>query len=135
MSKNNLIQNATIVAITPQVIVLELCTHESCGTCQAKKMCASGAVSRKVTVVNDSMPHEIGQTVELSISRSMGLWATLLAYFFPVVLVVAVLFICQAFTVSEILSGVVTLIMVGLYFLILRLFRDKISSEITITIL
>lgn len=127
-------QQATITDITPAEITLELCNQQSCGACSAKHICGQSKDGRHLTLVNDGAPRQVGDTVELAISRSMGFKAIILAYMIPVGMIIGVLLGLQTMT-DEMTAGLVALGMLVVYFVILRIFRNRISSQITITIL
>lgn len=70
----------------------------------------------------------------LVMRRSAGLKAVLVAYLGPVFLIVATLLLLQALGIGELISALVTLGLVGLYFIIIRLLRGRLNQELTIEI-
>ncbi len=87
-----------------------------------------------MTLVNDGQGYAVGEQVTLVMRRAAGFKAVIIAYFIPVCLIVAALLIFQQTGVRETVAGVVTLGIVGIYYLVVRLFRQKLRGEMTIQI-
>lgn len=133
---NNVIarHSATITSIGDDGRMTALMsTSESCGSCAAKSVCGSES-SKEFELVVDRDDRAIGDEVTLVITRSMGFLAITLAYLLPVVIIIGSLLICEVLGIDELTSGLLTLGLVGLYFVFLRIFRRRIENQITITI-
>lgn len=125
---------ATITALHDDgTIDAVMSTREACGSCAAKKVCGSEQ-QKSFTLVNDDNQRQVGDSVTLVITRSMGFLAILLAYLLPVAIIIASLLIFQALQTDEIVAGSITLGVVVVYFIILRLLKKQIENQITITI-
>lgn len=110
-----------------------IAASEACGSCGAKSVCGSGEM-KKFTLVNDKPDRSVGDTITLVITRSMGFFAILLAYLIPVAIIIGSLLIFQQTQTNEIVAGCVTLGILAIYFIILRILRKYIETQITITI-
>lgn len=135
--KGTIRQSATVMQVTPSEIEVEVCRPEACAACKAKSVCSEGGSSgngRHMTLLNDGQGYAVGEQVTLVMRRSSGLKAVLIAYLVPVFLIVAALLIFQAMQVKDIIAAIVTLGLLGLYFLIVRLLRGHINRELTIEI-
>ena len=134
MFPNKIRQKAIVKDITETEFVLEVCSEEACAACKAKSACymGSGDASRTVVVANDSRPLRIGQQVCVSLRRTAGMKAVLVAYAVPIIVIVASLLVLQAAKVNELGSGLITLGVLALYYIVLRLVRGKLDYGITV---
>jgi len=130
-------KEATVVEITEEKIVLEICAHEACGSCAAKGMCGQDGQSqqKRIELHNDGVPRNVGDKVTLVISSSMGLKGAFFAYFLPVVVVLSGIIVMQQYGIGDFVSGIVALAILALYFLLLWIFKDKIEKNILVSIL
>jgi len=113
--------------------MVEICSEEACSACRAKATCSMGNDGVRTAVVpNHSFPLTIGQEVNVSIKRTAGMKAVLTAYAVPIVLIVVSLLVLQATGINELNSGLITLGVVALYYIVLRLFRRKVEHGIAV---
>lgn len=133
MSKGIIRQQATISHVTDTELTLDVCRAEACASCHAKGACGGGE-SRQLHLLNDGQGYTPGEQVTLVMQQSMGLKAVLIAYLIPVIMMISALLIMQSCGVAEITSGLITLLILGIYLLMIRIFRGRISREISIEI-
>lgn len=76
----------------------------------------------------------MGDSVTVVVSERRAAMAVVLAYLIPVFVVVGLLLVFQAFGVSELISGLVVLLVLAAYFLAIKIFDKRIGKELTITI-
>ena len=76
----------------------------------------------------------VGDEVEVLLKASMGMKAVWLAYFIPLLIIVAVILILVGFGVGEVPAGLSGLGALALYYLLLYLFRDRLKNEYIFTI-
>lgn len=129
-------QSATVVRVTPSELEVEVCRPEACAACKAKSVCSEGAPDggKRMTLINDGQGYAVGEQVTLVMRRSAGFKAVMVAYLGPVFVIVAALLIFQALQINELISALVTLGLLGLYFLVIRLLRGRLNRELTIEI-
>ncbi len=91
-------------------------------------MCSAFEMSEKVIEVkNDHKPLlKTGDRVDLVMTRSMGSKAVILGYFLPFVLVMLTLLISSSY-LSELWAGLLSLSILVPYYIILALFKDRLS--------
>ncbi len=77
---------------------------------------------------------KIGDTVEVIIKQRMGWKAVVIAYIVPLIVLVGTLAVLDMRMESEALAGVIALGVTGVYFIVLRLFRDKLQREFSFSI-
>jgi sigma-E factor negative regulatory protein RseC len=78
--------------------------------------------------------HNVGDEVEVLLKASMGMKAVWLCYAIPLVVLLAVILGLMALHVPEVPAGLAGLGAIGLYYLLLYLFRDKLKNEYIFTI-
>lgn len=127
-------QHATITKIEDGQLFLSICRPEACGACKAQSVCSSDGGGKEVILADDGRGRVVGDEVVLKISRSQGFLAIILAYLVPVAVIVALLLGLQSVDISEVAAGGITLGVVVVYFILLRIFRNKLETELTIEI-
>ena len=125
-----------VVKMTPQVTTVAILQHGACSECHAAGLCGMGDMAEKlVEVPTDPYAfYGVGDEVEVLLKASMGMKAVWLAYFIPLLVLLAVVLPLSALHVGEVVTGVCALVAVGLYYLLLYLFRDKLKNEYIFTI-
>ena len=119
----------------------------ACAACKAKAMCASAESAEKEMTVQLVYPHPlptgkgentalqtyaVGDSVEVMVQQKMGWKAVLLAYILPFIVMMIVMVILNDF-VKEAIAGTIALCSLGLYFIVLGLFRERIQKEFSFT--
>ena len=103
--------------------------------CKAKSVCSEGGGQvKRMTLANDGQGDQLGEQITLVMRRSAGLKAVVIAYLVPVILVVAALLVFQTVQIKETVAAISTLVLLGLYFLVIRLLRGRLNRELTIEI-
>ncbi len=122
-----------IVAIDPDITTIEIISESACAACHAKGLCSLGESKVKEVQVRTSAwnPHQIGDEVEVVLKKAMGYKAVFIAYGMPLVVLFAALAILTQLGVGELYAGLGALGAVALCYLVIFLFRNKISKEYT----
>ena len=134
--KEEVAHKGKVVKMTPQVTTVAILQHGACSECHAAGLCGMGDMAEKtVEVPTDPYAfYGVGDEVEVILKASMGMKAVWLAYFIPLLVLLAVVLLFSALHVGEVVTGVCALVAVGLYYLLLYLFRDKLKNEYIFTI-
>ena len=125
-----------IVRITPQVTTVSVLQHAACGECHAAGLCGMAELAEK-TVEVPTDPYafrNVGDEVEVLLKASMGMKAVWLCYAIPLVVLLGVVVGLLSAGVAEVPAGLAGLAAIGLYYLLLYLFRDKLKNEYIFTI-
>lgn len=119
-----------IVAIAPDFITVEIVAESACATCHAASLCGTADTTHKAISVPATLGNwQVGQEVKVLLKRSMGFKAVWLAYAIPLAVLLGVLLALNAAGLSELASGLIAIAAVGVYYLVLWLFRDKLRNE------
>ncbi|MBO4447669.1 MAG: SoxR reducing system RseC family protein [Bacteroidales bacterium] len=131
VEKSDISHKGRIVEITPEFTTVEIVSEAACAGCHAAGFCGlSGSATKAVRVPTVSYPlRQLGQEVELVIRKSMGYKAVWLAYVFPLIVLLAVLLGLVALGAGQLEAGLSALGAVAVYYLLLWIFRDRLSNE------
>ena len=125
-----------VVKMTPQVTTVAILQHGACSECHAAGLCGmSDIAGRAIEVPTD--PHAsygVGDEVSVVLKASMGMKAVWLAYFIPLLVLMAVILGLMGLGVAEVPAGLAGIGAVAVYYLLLYLFRDRLKNEYIFTI-
>ncbi len=107
-----------------------------CGSCKARGKCGMVESEKREVVVEAPQGEvfEVGDSVMLNVTMSMGRVAVILAYVIPLVLLVVLMFLGGVLGFAEWGVALMGLVGVALYYCVLYLLRDKIEKKINLTI-
>ncbi len=136
MKKETISHKGKIVNMTPQVTTVSILQHAACGECHAAGICGMGDMAEKlVEVPTDPYGnYSVGDEVEVLLKASMGLKAVWLCYAIPLVVLLGTVVGLLSAGVEEAAAGLVGLAAIGLYYLLLYLFRNELKNEYIFTI-
>jgi sigma-E factor negative regulatory protein RseC len=125
-----------VVSMTPQLTTVQIVSHSACSSCHAAGLCGLSEYTEKAIQVptDPYASYGVGDEVQVVLKASMGMKAVWLAYFLPLVLLLSVTLGLIALGVPEVASGLSGIAAVGVYYLCLRLFRDRLQNEYVFTI-
>ena len=125
-----------VVSMTPQLTTVRIVSHSACSECHAAGLCGLSEYTEKAIQVptDPYASYAVGDEVQVVLKASMGMKAVWLAYFLPLVVLLAIALGLIALGVGEVVSGLAGLAAVGLYYLVLWLFRDRLRNEYIFTI-
>ena len=111
--------------------VVRIAQTSACAACHAAKMCMASESREKRIEARMVEPMNVGDEVEVIVREQAGWLAVLLAYVLPFVLLVAAVAVLGQLGWSEVQAGTAALLSVAVYFVILRMFRDKLQRQFT----
>ncbi len=125
-----------VVSMTPQSTTVSILQHAACGECHAAGLCGMAELAEKTVEVpaDPYATYGVGDEVEVVLKASMGMKAVWLAYAIPLVVLLGVILALMAFGVGEVVSALVGLGAMGIYYLLLYLFRNRLKNEYIFTI-
>lgn len=130
MAAAEISHSGKIVDISPDFITVEIVAESACATCHAAGLCGTADATHKaISVPATSGNWYPGQEVQVLLKRSMGFKAVWLAYAIPLVVLMAVLLGFDAAGFGELASGLAAIAAVGVYYLFLWLFRNRLRNE------
>lgn len=108
---------------------VEIVSESACGTCKAASMCSSAEAVKKDIIVPTTGGYKVGDHVEVVLTKSMGMTAVLLAYILPLIILILTVTILSYTGVNELVSGLSAILGIGIYYLILYMFRNSLSRK------
>lgn len=132
MTRESIEHEGIIVAKEYQKLSIEITNKSMCGGCNARELCSSADVKQKIIEIEapSAASYTIGDKVTVVGSRRLALYAVVLAYVLPLIVVVAVLIACKQMGYSDGVAGGMSLAALPPYYLILYTLRNKLRKEL-----
>ena len=120
-----------IIGITPKTTSVEIISESACASCHAKGLCGMSEHSSKVIEVPSDpfVIYELGEEVNVVLKASMGHKAVFIAYVGPLIVLTSVLLGLLGLGAAELVAGVSAFAAIAVYYLFIRLLRDRLKSE------
>ena len=131
-NENNTISHEGFVTkITDDELEIKILAQSACAACHAKSACGMGEQAEKILTVPrpKSQDFALNQKVNVKMAIGQGNKAAVLAYLIPILLLLAVLFVCLGFGLNEGLSALIAIVALIPYYIILYLRRDKLKNK------
>lgn len=100
-----------IQQINPESILVSIVSMATCASCQVKGACSASDMQEKIVEVKKEAgrDYKIGDKVTIMIEQSVGTWAVLLGYVFPLILVVTALIILTSIMKDQGNAGLISI--------------------------
>ncbi len=120
-----------VTKITDDELEIKIVSQSACAACHAKSDCGMGEQAEKILTVPRPKDQDFSlmQKVNVTMAIGQGNKAAVLAYLIPIVLLLAVLFICLGVGLNEGLSALISIVVLIPYYTILYLQRDKLRKR------
>ena len=134
--KEQVMHTGKVVSMTPQSTVVQIVSHSACSECHAASVCGmSEFVEKAIEIPTDPRaPYQVGDEVKVVLKATMGLKAVWIAYFLPLVVLLAVALGLMALGAGEVVSGLAGIAAVGVYYFVIWLLRDRLRNEYVFSI-
>lgn len=134
--KKSVDHKGTIIEITEGNIKVEIVNKSMCAACHAKGFCTTGDTKDKVVDVAylNNGEYSVGDSVVVTMKRSMGFKAVWISYVIPLLILLIFLLTLHSMGFSELVAGVSSVLALGVYYLVVYLLRDRISTDFVFTI-
>lgn len=125
-----------VISIEDSFVNVAVEAQSACGSCKAKAICNASESQDKTIAVycRYADAFQVGDTVEVSIERIMGVRAIFYAYMLPFLVMLAVLLVTTYSGLSQQTAGLSALGSLVIYYPLLRLFKGKLEKEIVFQI-
>lgn len=125
-----------VVSITPQTTTVAFVSHAACSSCKVAALCGMSEAEEKALQLptDPYATYSVGDEVKIVLKATMGFKAVWLAYFLPLLLLLAVSLGLILGGVGELAAGLSGIGAVALYYLALYFFREKLQNEYVFTI-
>ncbi len=129
---SQIIEHAGVIhQIDGRHIRVQILQESACSSCHAKGACSAADMKDKfVDIESDGSDYKVGEQVTLYGQSSMGLFAVLLAFVIPFLIILLTLFILKNYIDNEAISGSIALGTLLPYFIILSFFNSRLKSKL-----
>ncbi len=125
MNTETIQHSGKIKEIKDNVLLVSIIPQSACSSCSAKGICSEANVEEKIIEIdNFSSNYSIGDSVVVYYAQRLGFRALLLGYVFPFLLMFLVLIFTFWLTQNELISGLLSLIVLIPYYFLLSLKKD-----------
>lgn len=117
----NITHEGVVVAVDGQWVTVHFVQHSACSECHAKTLCSGGtseSADRKVVANSYGRPYQVGEHVKVIVADGLAWSAVVIAFLIPLVLALVCLFVTVHLTGSQLAGCVSTLVLLGVYYLI-----------------
>ena len=125
--KNEIVHSGKIVEITPDFTTVEIIVDSACSGCHATSLCGMSEEQEKlISLPTDPYSdHQVGDVVKVCTKMSMGLKAVWISYVIPLMILMILILSLSSVIGNEVISGLVAIGGVGVYYLVIWLLRDR----------
>jgi sigma-E factor negative regulatory protein RseC len=132
--KTEIAHDAIVRSIDSNSVTVLLLNNEGCSGCHAEKACGVSGKESKTIIIEGKYNVKPGNRVTVTMKLSDGYRALFLGYLLPLAIFLVCLVFLSAFSVNELLSGLISLGALVPYYLIFFLFRKLIYTGISFNI-
>ena len=125
-----------VTKITDDELEIKILAQSACVACHAKSACGMGEQAEKILTVPRPKDKDftLNQKVNVKMAIGQGNKAAVLAYLIPILLLLAVLFVCLGLGINEGLAALISIVALIPYYIVLYLKRDKLKKQFLYTI-
>jgi positive regulator of sigma E activity len=128
-------QKGIIETIENGIAVVNITSFSACASCHSKSACSMTDVAEKqIEVAVNNQQYRKGELVNILMKKSLGLRATMLAYVLPFLVVIFALIVLTSIGLNEVISGIISIGALALYFFFLHLAKDKLQKTFQFTL-
>ena len=133
---NTISHEGVVTKITDDILEIKILAQSACAACHAKSACGMGEQAEKILTVPRPKGQEfqLMQKVNVTMAIGQGNKAAVLAYLIPIILLLAVLFVCLGLGLNEGLAALISIVAPIPYYIVLYLKRDKLRKQFEYTI-
>ena len=134
--REQVMHTGQVVSMTPKTTTVQIVSQSACSECHAAGLCGLSEFTEKAVEVPTGpyATYGVGDEVQVVLKASMGFKAVWIAYFLPLVVLLAVALGLIALGVPEVVAGLAGIGAVALYYLGVWLLRDRLRNEYVFTI-
>ena len=140
MNRIDRVEHDGVVAeISESSISVEIVSKSACASCHAKSVCAVGDSAVKIIEVPLSIGTlaadcKVGDSVKVVLDSSLGVNAVWLAYVAPMAVLLASILTFSSVGMRDLYTGLLSIGVVALYYLVLSFFRKRLDRIFTFSI-
>lgn len=131
-SHTRIVHEGRVEGIGEDFIRVSIVNKSACAQCHAKEVCAASEESVRtidipLTISTMTRHFELGETVNVVLSSSLGVTAVVLAYVVPLLVLIVAILVSSSLHLSDLYVGISALGAVAVYYAVLFLLRRHLS--------
>lgn len=128
MQRSQVIEHSgSVIEVNERLIRVNLEVQSACAACHARSVCNPGESKEKVVEINHwEGEFNLGEQVMVVMEQRFAFKAVFLGYLLPFLLILFTLIISAQYSKNELVTGVITLGILPVYYGILYLNKDRI---------
>ncbi|MBN2638481.1 MAG: SoxR reducing system RseC family protein [Bacteroidales bacterium] len=136
MKENKVTHSGIVQEVKDGKASISVITKSACASCQIKGSCTLSDVKEKIIEVDlmNGQSFKTGGQVTVEMKETTGIWAVLLGYFFPFLVVLFTLILLTALGINQGIAGLISLAVLAPYYLLLYLSRTYIRKKFTFNV-
>ncbi len=135
ISLSSIKHEGVISKVNPNGYVISLKGNFNCEGCKAKSACGvSESNDKEIEIFDSNELYNLNESVTVSLKKDLGLKAVFWAYILPFILMMFTLVISSYFF-AEWIAGILSLCVLGPYYLMLFIFNNKFKKAFKLSIL
>ncbi len=131
MSENQVCKEGIVRGVSEGQVAVEIVVSSACGGCAAKSLC--NITEKKNEIIEAKvLPGDsfiVGESVNIEMRQNVARKAVVLGYVLPFLMLVGGLFGTYAITHIEWLSVVAAIILITIYYLVIKLLDKKLTKD------
>ena len=132
---NKIEHTGIIIEKSGSNVKVQIAQLSACSSCHAKGACSASDVDEKIIDAEvGEQQLQVGDFVQLTGESSMGLFAVLIAFVIPFLLILISLIVLRNYTPNEAISGSISLGLLIPYYIILSLFNKKLKKKMRFSV-
>ncbi len=124
----------TVQKVEKDSIEVRISSVPACAGCHAESYCSLSGREEKIINISGRFNVAAGENVTVVMHESMGFKAVIISYLLPLIIMVLLLIVLNSFGINELAAGIISIAALGPYYLILYLFRNRISKSFKFSI-
>jgi len=135
MQDTEIIEHTGIVqSIDSKSVIVSIHSHPSCSGCNASGICDISDKKEKLINAALTLDVKVGERVMVAMERTLGFRALFLGYLLPFLIVLSLLIVFTSLSVSEPITGLISLLSLVPYYIIIYLSKEKIGKKFSFTL-
>lgn len=136
MKENKVTHSGIVQEVKGGKASISVITKSACVSCQIKGSCTLSDLKEKIIEVElmKGQSFKKGGQVTVEMKETTGIWAVLLGYFFPFLVVISTLILLTALDINQGIAGLLSLAVLVPYYLLLYLSRTYIRKKFTFNV-
>jgi sigma-E factor negative regulatory protein RseC len=136
MDSPSICHHGTVKEIKENTLFVEIERSVACASCHAKGACLASQRKDEIVPIFTDAPEtfRVGEVVQVSMKRSLGATAVVIAYLCPFLVLTLGLFGTYYCTKNELLSIGVAFGATALYFLFIKKIDNKLKKHFTLSV-